>query len=72
MGREIHMDLTVACMEEVGLTVVVLITKLPLLLALTGKSIRGAEDPYLISCSLSLAGLIEQTDRDGEILILLV
>lgn len=66
------MDLTVACMEEVGLTVVVLITKLPLLLALTGKSIRGAEDPYLISCSLSLAGLIEQTDRDGEILILLV
>lgn len=72
MGRESHMDLTVACMEEVGLTVVVLITKLPLLLALTGKSIRGAEDPYLISCSLSLAGLIEQTDRDGEILILLV
>lgn len=72
MGRESHMDLTIACMEEVGLTVVVLITKLPLLLALTGKSIRGAEDPYLISCSLSLAGLIEQTDGDGEILILLV
>lgn len=72
MGRESLMDLTVACMEEVGLTVVVLITKLPLLLALTGKSITGAEDPYLISCSLFLAGLIEQTDGDGEILILLV
>lgn len=72
MGKESHMDLMVACMEEVGLTFVVLITKLPLLLALIGNCIRGAEDPYFISCSLSLAGLTEQSEPNGESLILLV
>lgn len=59
-------------MEQVGLAFVVLITKLPLLLALIGNCIRGAEDSYFISCFLSLAGLMEQSEPNGESFVLLV
>lgn len=47
-------DPSVAQVKQVdGPTVVILIIKLPPLLALIGKFIRGAEETDLISCSLS-------------------
>lgn len=52
--NESRLDGSVARVKQVdGPAVVVLIVKLPPLLALIGKFIRGAEETDLILCSLS-------------------